>query len=277
MADEQSDVEKEALNAWLQNNVGESYTEAFKIRKVMYRIQDMDLPFRRGIRTEQFITFFVVLIILFILWAIVVSPLLGAAGISLPWTFIALYFLIPPFLLSSRMGKPMPYQKSIQGTIISFLRDFLDDKWHCRGMPHKGEIEPEYEGNYMRTWTVDPKYVGLESDREQPAVEFEHPDEHVFPDRKVKFDTGLKRRRVVETDDEFNERIMGGISGGDTQQQKDSNRVGLTNVITTSPSAEMIEDLQNEPVLTLDRDRIKSNQQDAENENDGELHLIDKR
>lgn len=217
-------VDKENRTTWISNNIGVSYTQAFDIRKVMYRIQNMDLPFKRGIRVEQFLMFFFALMLAFIVYYILISPILSLLGISLPFTFLLVYFLAPPILLSIRIGKPMPHGKTIFGTVISWLRFKLDDQWHRRGMPMKKEPNLKAQGNYLRTWTVDPRYAGLEEPNDLPATEFlqysriELPDSRqviLTPDQLKAEEERIAGRRILEGDSDFYKRLYGdGIMGG---------------------------------------------------------------
>lgn len=267
-----SEIEKKALEDWVQSRLGESYTQAFNIRKVMYRIQNMDLPFKRGIRVEQFLAFFLGLIIAFVVWSLLLSPILHLMDIKLPWTFIALYFLAPPFLLSARMGKPMPHQKSIQGTVMTFLRSVLDDPWHRRGMPMKNGPDRELEGNYLRVWTVDPAFVGVESDREKPATEFDNPTPQDLPDYKVSF-TEKEKVKILEADDEFEQRISVGFDGlraitDEKEQEAKSLSQHNAEKDTSSEEAVAVDDEIEEFVPVLDREAIKRARYSDEDEDD---------
>jgi len=277
--DQNSEVEKKALDEWVQTRLGESYTQAFNIRKVMYRIQNMDLPFKRGIRVEQFLAFFLGLILAFVVWSLLLSPLLSLLDIQLPWTFIALYFLGPPFLLSARMGKPMPHQKSIQGTVMTFLRYSLDDVWHRRGMPVNHGPDPELEGNYLRVWTVDPAFVGIESEREKPATEFMDPVPQDLPDHKVSF-TEKEKVKILEADDEFEQRINVGFDGLRTAVQKrdqEAKSLSQHNAEKASSTGEqeavVVDDELEEFVPVLDREAIQRSRSDANDEDDDSLVL----
>lgn len=211
-------VDKQQKNDWIRANVGESYTQAFDIRKVMYRIQNFDLPFKRGVRVEQFLMFFATLALCFIFYFVILSPVFSIIGFSLPWTFILAYFLIPPIMLSIRIGKPMPHGKSIFGSLTSWLRFKLDDEWHRRGMPMKKAPNTKAQGNYLRTWTVDPRYSGIEEAQDLPATEFLEYSRIELPDQRQVILTleelkqeeeRLAAKKFLEKDDDFYDRLYG--------------------------------------------------------------------
>lgn len=206
---EQNTQPKDRLGEWVESNMGASYTQAFNIRKVMYRVQDVDLPFKRGIRVEQFVTFIVVFFLTFAIMSILVNPILLATGIVLPWTFTALFYLAPPFVASIRIGKPMPHNKSIGGTMMSVLRSTLDDEWDARGMPVGKAPDTGAQGTYLRTWTVDPAYAGVEHSSDLPSTDFKEYENLDFPDTKVTLPgTGRKRVQIIEDEDEFLTRLL---------------------------------------------------------------------
>lgn len=206
---EQNNQAQDRLGAWVESNMGASYTQAFNIRKVMYRIQDVDLPFKRGIRVEQFVTFIVVFFLTFAVMNILVNPILLAIGLALPWTFQALFYLAPPIAASIRIGKPMPHNKSIGGTMMSWIRSGLDDEWDARGMPVGKAPDTGVQGNYLRTWTVDPAYAGVEHPTDLPATDFKEYENLDFPDTKVVLPgSSRKRIQIIEDEDEFLNRLL---------------------------------------------------------------------
>lgn len=218
MADSDDAIDKKQRNDWLVANVGTSYTQAFDIRQVMYRIQNMDLPFRRGIRVEQFLMFFAMVAVMFILWFVVLSPLFGWIGIALPWTFILVFFLAPPILMTVRIGKPLPHGKSIFGTATSWIRYRLDDEWHRRGMPQRYKPNLRAQGNYLRTWTVDPQFAGVEEVNDLPATEFveysrmELPDDRQIiytPEQLAAEETRRASKKIMESEESYMERVYG--------------------------------------------------------------------
>lgn len=202
--------------------MGTSYTEAFNIRKVMYRLQDIDLPFKRGIPVEQFVTFIMVFFLMFVINNIVLASILNIIGIQMPWTFWLVLYVAPPIMASIRIGKPMPHKKSIGGTMSSVLRSALDDDWDCRGMPYGKEPNTGLQGVYLRTWTVDPAYAGVEAPNDLPASQFREYENLHFPDSKVLLPgTKVYKERILESDDEFYERLFAlNNIGGVKQEEK---------------------------------------------------------
>lgn len=210
MSESQSDAQVQAQMSWMQENTAFSYTSAFEIRQVMYRIQDIDLPFKRGLRVEQFLAFVAGFLLNAALINIIVYPLLRLLGGGFPWTFHALIWLALPIFLAVQIGRPMPNHKSIAGTTMSFLRYHLDDRWHRRGMPQaKAPTSTELQGNYLRVWTVDPQYKGIESPHDLPATEFVKYSNIDLPDHKVVLPhTVVEREGILESDEEFLERLF---------------------------------------------------------------------
>lgn len=133
--------------------VAHSYTNFFKIRKRIRRIQDIPLPFKRGLGTDQFVTFILVFIVLAIINFAILSPIFSLFSIQMEWSFYLVYFLAPPVIAAQKIGSPMPNGKSIPGTAFSYLRAKLDDPIHRRGMP-LGKVSPRGKRlHYVREWT----------------------------------------------------------------------------------------------------------------------------
>lgn len=248
MADNENNTSNQQ-SAWVQANMGESFTQAFNIRKIMYRIQDVDLPFKRGIRVEQFLMFLLALVVAFIFNNIILYPLMRLGGISLPWTFHAVIWLAFPVFMAIRIGKPMPHHKTITGMAASFLRYNLDDRWHSRGLPVKKAPKTGLQGNYLRTWTVDPAFQGVESPSDLPATDFalytnlDLPDGAVFLPEEV-----VEKQRILEDEESFLDRLTGRSSIGRTEEvaaQSDA-----ASLATESGRYVMIEDQA--PVFTRD-------------------------
>lgn len=208
MAEQDSDERLKQQSDWERAHLGESYTQAFKIRQVMYRIQDVDLPFKRGIRVEQFLMFLGGLVVMFILTNLLIYPLMNLIGLTMPITFHMVLWLALPIFLSVRIGKPMPHHKTVSGMAMSFLRYNLDDRWHCRGLPLKKAPSTGLEGNYLRTWTVDPAYQGIEAAGDIPATEFALYTNLDLPDDKVILPgQEVQKKRILEDEDAFLDRL----------------------------------------------------------------------
>jgi hypothetical protein len=136
--------------------VAHSYSTFFKIRKRMRKLQDITLPFRRGIGVEQFLTFLLVVFLSLVLYGTLLSPLFALIGISPNWQFYLLYFFGPAALAGSRVGKPMKSGKTISGTVRSYTRKLLDDPVHRRGVPMRSRPVVGWRMHYMRAWQPDP-------------------------------------------------------------------------------------------------------------------------
>lgn len=237
MPNKEDAIDKEHRSTWISNNIGISYTQAFDIRKVMYRIQNFDLPFKRGVRVEQFLMFFAALLLSFISYFVIISPIFGFLHFNAPWSLVAVYFLAPAILLSIRIGKPMPHAKSIFGTVTSYLRYKLDDEWHRRGMPMRKAPNMRAQGNYLRTWTVDPAFAGFEEPNDLPATDFLEYSRIDLPDRKqsiltpeeLKAEEARRRsKRFLEHDEDFYDRIYNSsVSGGVTSEEDEEEALTL--------------------------------------------------
>lgn len=217
--DREAEIERQ--NAWINANLGESYSQAFQIRKVMYRIQDIDLPFKRGIRVEQFLVFLLGIVISLILNTLIVSPILGILNIKLPMAFNLIRYLALPIFLAVRIGKPMPHNKSISGYVMSLLRYHLDDRVHARGMPIKKKPFTGLEANYMRTWSVDPAYARVEADNDKPAADFALYVNQDLPDDPIVVRDDREKERILESDEQFYDRLYARDLLGTTEQVED--------------------------------------------------------
>jgi hypothetical protein len=122
----------------------------------MRKLQDISLPFRRGVGVEQFITFILVIIVLLIVYGTLVAPLLSLTHTHLNWQFYLLYFLGPATLAGSRVGKPMKSGKTISGSIRSWTRKRLDDPVHRRGVPLRRRPVTKARIHYWRVWQAHP-------------------------------------------------------------------------------------------------------------------------
>jgi hypothetical protein len=150
MADTDDDPDARGL-------IARSYSTFFKIRKRIRKVQDIKLPFRRGVGVEQFVTFFLVLIVLAILYGALFAPLFALTGIHLNWQMYLLYFLAPSMLAAVRVGKPMKSGKTIPGTVRSWLRKTLDDPVHRRGVPMRRRPVTGLCAHYLRVWRAHPR------------------------------------------------------------------------------------------------------------------------
>jgi hypothetical protein len=136
--------------------IAHSYSNFFKIRKRMRKIQDITLPFRRGLGIEQFVTFILALLGLLLIYGTIIAPLFALTDASPGWRFYLLYFLVPSVLLAMRVGKPMKSGKSIPGTVRSWLRKLLDDPVHRRGVPLRRRPSTAPRIHFLRTWQAHP-------------------------------------------------------------------------------------------------------------------------
>lgn len=224
--------EKQEENDWVMANIGESYTDAFRVRKVMYRINDLDLPFRNGVRQEQFIAFILGFFFNLAFLFIFIYPLIKifySGHIAIRFHLILLFAL--PTLLAMRIGKPTPTGKTLPGRFMTWLRNFLDDEWHRRGrpIPHTPLDENDIQGNYQRTWYVDPAFAGVEEPKDQPISVFatyahqDLPDniKQVLPQKERR-----ERKRILESEEEFIARLQSNSTLGevDWEEEKTSDK-----------------------------------------------------
>ena len=144
--------------------IGHSYDSLFSIRKRIRKINDLTIPLRQGLTTSQIGTGLVVFVVQIILFGMFIRPLFDLFGASVPWQLLALWLLGPPVLAAQNIIKPMPYGKSIPGTVQSLLRAWLDDPIHRRGLPIATPKQP-YEtkvAHYQREWVPFEEYVADE-------------------------------------------------------------------------------------------------------------------
>ena len=126
-----------------------------------------------------------------------------------------------------RIGKPTPTGKTLQGRLMTWLRNFLDDEWHRRGrpIPHTPLIEGEIQGNYQRTWYVDPAYAGVETRADQPISVFSTYTHQDLPDN-IKLVLPQKeaeeRRRILESEEEFMARLQNNTSLGTVEWEEET-------------------------------------------------------
>lgn len=147
------DLEAEGLIAY-------SYTNFFKIKKRMRRIQDIVIPLREGISVEQFLTFFGTLAVMGILYGLFVAPITNIFHIELGWQFFLFWFPVPAVLASQRISKPMPNSKTISGALGSWIRHKLDDPVHRRGVPLRTRPRTGKIMHFQREFTLHPQFAG---------------------------------------------------------------------------------------------------------------------
>lgn len=157
------DLEAEGLIAY-------SYTNFFKIRKRMRRIQDIVIPLRDGISVEQFMTFFGALAVMGVLYALFVAPIVGIFHAELGWQFFLFWYLLPAVLASQRISKPMPNAKTISGALGSWMRTKLDDPIHRRGVPQAARARGGKVLHFQREFTLHPQFAGDALDRAPGAA-----------------------------------------------------------------------------------------------------------
>jgi len=166
---EGEDLERKGL-------VGHSYDSFFAIDKRIRKFGDFYVPLRQGLRTSQIAVFIVSCLVTIILQALLISPLLSLIGIKVGvWAFLTIIIGVPA-LISCRSVKPMPYHKSIAGTLRSLIRTLLDSPVHRRGVPIKTPKRPvdQFVQHYLREWAVASDYtaeLGAEAEWTDPRTE----------------------------------------------------------------------------------------------------------
>lgn len=215
----------EEKDNWTEINAAVSYTSAFQIRQRMYRINDFDLPFRHGIAVEQFLAFVAALIVMFLVYNLIITPFFALVfGASIPFRFALLIILVPPVIAAQRVIQQMPSRKTLGGFVMSFIRYHLDDVWHRRGVPIPKEENPsrQVQGNYLRVWTVDPYFAGVEAPNDKPATYFANSANRPFPDHQIRaHDEEIERKEsIMESEEEFYGRIRGQLAGDELTEHK---------------------------------------------------------
>lgn len=144
--------------------IGHSYDTLFSIRKRIRKINDLVIPFRQGLTTSQIGTGLGVFILQVITFGMLIVPFLGLFGAQSPWQFTVLWLLGPPILAAQNIVKPMPYGKSIPGTVQSLMRYLLDDPIHRRGLPIATPRQPYDQtlAHYQREWVAFEQFVADE-------------------------------------------------------------------------------------------------------------------
>lgn len=154
MADKELDLEAEGL-------VANSYDSFFNIDKRIRKFQDIYVPTRAGLGTNQIITFFIVLVFSFLFQVLILGQIMSLLGIPGHWFLFTLVVFGPPILCAWRVTKPMPHGKTILGTVQSALTYYLDDPVHRRGRPVKEAKRPheEFVQHYIRDWSVNQEFA----------------------------------------------------------------------------------------------------------------------
>lgn len=153
-ATEETDWEAEGL-------VAHSYDGFFRIDKRIRKFGDVYVPTRTGISVNQFVTFIVVLFASFLFEVLITGPVMAFLHIPSHWLFFLLRIFGPPLIASWRVTQPMPYGKTIPGTVTSLLTYYCDDTTHRRGMPVPPKKVPDdvFVQHYMRDWTVNREFA----------------------------------------------------------------------------------------------------------------------
>jgi fluoride ion exporter CrcB/FEX len=139
-----------------QGLIAHSYDSLFSIRKIIRKINDIQIPVKHGLATNQIGAFILGFVVSVILYGLIVVPLLNLLGVDRnAWITIGCLFG-PPFLLAQRIAKPMAYGKTIGGTTSSWLRYLLDDRVHRRGLPIPTPRQPVDipVQHYQRSWVL---------------------------------------------------------------------------------------------------------------------------
>lgn len=136
--------------------IAHSYDALFSIRKRIRKINDLAIPVRRGLGTDQIGVFVLLFVVCVILYGLVLAPAMTLLGIQkTPW-FLFLWLIGPPALAAQQITKPLKYGKSIAGTINSKMRFYLDDRIHRRGLPvppHDAPVNIPV-AHYERSWVA---------------------------------------------------------------------------------------------------------------------------
>lgn len=165
-------ADSEAENLENLGLIGHSYDSLFQIRKRIRSIQDISLPTRRGISTDQAGVAFLVLILAVITNGFVVVPvmraLFGHGDIRVTFVWVLGW----PLLAGWGVARPMPYAKTVKGTITTWVRAALDDPGHLRGVPVAAPPVPDgvRRLHYVREWVAGEEYSPLIGERDATTV-----------------------------------------------------------------------------------------------------------
>lgn len=149
MADKGDDLEALGL-------ICHSYNALFAIRKRLRKINDITIPIKRGLATNQIGVFFGALFLSAIVFGILIAPLLRVLNAPRPWWLTLLCLFGPPVLAAQQVAKPMAYGKSIAGSFRSMARYHLDDRVHRRGLPVERDPLPKDTRvvHWQREWQM---------------------------------------------------------------------------------------------------------------------------
>lgn len=157
--------------------IAHSYDSLFSIRKIIRKINDIQIPVKHGLATDQIGAFIVVFVASLVVFGVVVVPLLGLLGVRQTPLITAVCLLGPPVLAAQRIAKPMGYGKTIGGTMSSWARYTLDDRVHRRGQPIPTPPRPMDVPvqHYQRSWVMYADFVDDEpgeQDWSDPITEY---------------------------------------------------------------------------------------------------------
>ena len=134
----------------------QSYDALFSIRKRVRKINDLTIPTRRGVGTNQIGAFLVTFIASVITYGLIVLPVMNLVGFGPNgWVMVGWVFGLP-VLAAQRIAKPMAHGKTISGSLHSLMRWHLDDRVHQRGLPVPAPKRPcdEKVLHYQREWVM---------------------------------------------------------------------------------------------------------------------------
>lgn len=172
-----------------------SYDSLFLIRKRLRKINDITIPMKRGLPTNQLGIFLLVFLLSLITFGLVVNPLISLLSIPKPWVIALLWLFGPPLLAAQRIAKPMADGKTIGGAWRSWLRFHLDDRVHRRGLPVPAPKQPSEESvpHWQREWV--PAFSDDPADRLPEVVEYsDEKTEERFSDNVVDLQSWMDGR-----------------------------------------------------------------------------------
>lgn len=133
-----------------------SYNSLFTIRKRLRKINDITIPVKRGLATNQIGVFIAAFFASAIVFGLLIAPLMRVMHLPRPWWLILLALFGPPVLAAQQVAKPMAYGKSIAGSFRSLMRFHLDDRVHRRGLPVPTNRRPAGTrvAHWQREWQM---------------------------------------------------------------------------------------------------------------------------
>lgn len=156
--------------------IAHSYDAFFSVRKRVRNINDITIPVRGGLSTNQIGVGVLVFFIQIVTYGLLLLPAMTLLGISPHPVVLLVWILGPAILVGQRIAKPMPHSKSIATTFTSKARRLLDDPIHRRGNPIPSPKQP-YDMkvlHYQREWVMFDEYAQLipgEADVTDPFTE----------------------------------------------------------------------------------------------------------